>query len=281
MTENKPAIQLMHSPIPLTELVIGVKGAGEMATGVAWRLFQSNIRHIFMMETPHPLAVRRRVSFCEAVHDGAITVEGVAAVRISEPDQIPIVWKKGGIPILVDPAWDSVQTLHPHVVVDAIIAKRNLGTRISEAALVIGLGPGFEAGRDVHAVVETNRGHDLGRVIHKGSAQANTGVPGPIMGYTKERLLRAPCRGIFKARLEIGDQVEPGVIVGFVEQTPVTARIRGILRGLIRDNTRVTEGLKIGDVDPRGLISLCPMISEKARAVGGGVLESILTVFNR
>lgn len=280
MTETKPATRLTQTPIPLTDLVIGIKGAGEMATGTAWRLFQANIRHIFMMEAPHPKAVRRRVSFCEAVHDGTIRVEGVEAVRVADPREVPNAWEKGQIPVIVDPAWDTVQILRPHVVVDAIIAKRNLGTQRTEAPLVIGLGPGFEAGGDVHAVVETNRGHSLGRVIRNGTAQPNTGVPGAVLGFTKERLLRAPCSGIFRAETAIGARVESGAVVGFVDDTPVIARLKGVVRGLIRDNTRVKQGLKLGDVDPRGQESFCPIISEKARAIGGGVLEAVLSEFN-
>ena len=151
--------------IKLNKIVIGIKGAGEIASGIACRLFKSNIKHIFMMETDNPLAVRRQVSFCEAVHDGKIIVEGVEAIKITSCDRIHQSWNENKIPVIVDPDWKSIKTLNPDVVVDAIIAKKNLGTSMSEAPLTIGLGPGFEAGKNVHIAVETNRGHNLGRVI--------------------------------------------------------------------------------------------------------------------
>lgn len=281
MTENNPTPQLRDMAIPLKDLVICIKGAGEMATGVAWRLYSANFRHIFMLETAHPRAVRRRVSFCEAVHDGTATVEGVTAVRTDSPREVPRVWDAGRIPVLVDPAWEAIPVLTPHVTVDAIIAKRNLGTRLSEASLTIGLGPGFTAGEDVHAVVETNRGHHLGRVIRSGSAEPNTGVPGTIAGFSLERLLRAPCNGTFRPLLSIGDRVETGTLVGYVDEAEVRAAVGGVIRGLIRDGSRVPKGLKIGDVDPRGQTAFVPVISEKARSIGGGVLEAILAEYNR
>lgn len=266
---------------PLTRLVIGVKGAGEMATAVAWRLYKANIRNIFMMEVPSPLAVRRRVCFCEAVHDGSATVEGVRALLASNADSVRRAWEKGCIPVAVDPGWEFIQQLAPHVVVDAIIAKKNLGTHTSEAPLVIGLGPGFEAGVSVHMAVETNRGHNLGRVLETGSPEPNTGVPGSINGYTRERVLRAPCSGLLVQRIAIGGMVRAGDVVAAVDGTQVKAAIDGVLRGLIREGTRVTPGLKIGDIDPRGVPENCVTISEKARAIGGSVLEAILCRYNR
>jgi len=265
----------------LKDLVIAVKGAGEMATGTAWRLFQSNFKQIFMMEISKPMAVRRKVSFCEAIHDGQIMVEGVKARKVLHPEEIRDVWQDNDIPVLVDPQWKAIKSLHPHVVIDAIIAKKNLGTHLSEAPLVIGLGPGFEAGSDVHMVVETNRGHNLGRVIQKGCPEPDTGVPGNTGGYTHERVLRAPCKGLFHSDLDIGDVVQKGQIVGHVDTTPVIAQIDGILRGQIRHNTQVADKLKIGDIDPRGKVDYCALISEKARAVGGSVLEAILKKYNQ
>jgi xanthine dehydrogenase accessory factor len=173
-----------------------------------------------------------------------------------------------------------VERIHPHVVVDAILAKKNLGTRLQEAELVIGLGPGFEAGRDVHMVVETNRGHDLGRIITVGSAESNTGIPGSIGGYSEERVLRAPNAGKFIARRSIGDSVNAGEVIGFVHQAEVRTRIGGVVRGLIRSDTPVTSGLKLGDIDPRGLQRNCCTISDKARSIGGAVLEAVMRVFN-
>lgn len=269
----------------IKELIIAVKGAGEMATGVAWRLFQSNFKNIFMMEIKNPIAVRRHVSFCEVVHDNKIDekiiVEGVEAKKIFQPDDIRTAWDSSCIPVIVDPDWKSIKAIRPHVVIDAIIAKKNLGTNLSEAPLVIGLGPGFEAGRDVHIVIETNRGHNLGRVILNGCAEPNTGTPGNINGYTSKRVLRSPCSGVFKSSLSIGTLVKQNDVVGHVDGKPVIAQIDGVLRGQIRSNTMVTEQLKIGDIDPRGNRRHCTTISEKARAIGGSVLEAILRKYNQ
>ncbi len=271
----------------LKELIIGIKGAGEMASGVAWRLHQSNIKNIFMMETKNPLAVRRRVSFCESVYDGHIQVQGVGAVSASNRKEIKSAWENNTIPVIIDPGWESIKVIQPQVVIDAIIAKKNLGTSQKDARLVIGLGPGFEAGKDVHMVVETHRGHHMGKVILKGKPEANTGIPGSIKGVTKERVLRAPCSGIFHTDSDIGTMVKKGDIIGYVDETKdkkiskniVHAQIDGILRGMIRPNTRVRQQMKIGDIDPRGNIE-CTSISEKSRAVAGGVLEAILRTFN-
>jgi xanthine dehydrogenase accessory factor len=269
----------------IKELIIAVKGAGEMATGVAWRLFQSNFKNIFMMEIENPMAVRRHVSFCEVVHNDNIDekniVEGVEAEKVLQPDDFRTAWDNNCIPVIVDPDWKSIKAIRPHVVVDAIIAKKNLGTNLSEAPLVIGLGPGFEAGKDVHMVIETNRGHNLGRIILNGCAEPNTGAPGNIDGHTRKRVLRSPCSGIFKSSLTIGTLVKQNDVVGHVDGKPVVAQIDGVLRGQIRNNTMVTEQLKIGDIDPRGNRQHCTTISEKARAIGGSVLEAILRKYNQ
>ena len=265
---------------PLHELIIGIKGAGEMATGLACRLFQSNFKRIFMMETRNPLAVRRQVSFCESIHDDKITVEDVTAKKISHPDEIPTAWDNHTIPVITDPEWACIKAVRPDVVIDAIIAKKNLGTTLFEAHLVISLGPGFEAGKDVHVAIETNRGHNLGRLILNGCPEPNTGVPGNIGGYTKERVVRAPCAGVFKSSLTIGTLVKKNDVIGTVDETPIISQIDGVLRGQIRNNIRVTDKLKIGDIDPRGNIEYCTTISEKARAIGGSVLETILREFN-
>jgi xanthine dehydrogenase accessory factor len=251
-----------------------------MASAVAWRLYMANFKKILMLETADPLAVRRKVSFCEAVHEGSQTVEGVEAVLANTIEDIQTAWGQGRIAVAADPSWRLLEKISPQVVVDAILAKKNLGTRMTEAELVIGLGPGFKAGDDVHMVIETNRGHDLGRIITTGSAEANTGVPGAIAGYTEERVLRAPATGQFKTSRSIGDLVKAGEIICTVAGQKVSGRIDGALRGLIRSDTTVTRGLKIGDVDPRGRRQYCKTISEKARSIGGSVLEAILRVFN-
>jgi len=262
-------------------IFIGIKGAGEMASAIACRLFKSNFKNTFMMETENPMAVRRQVSFCEAIHDGKVVVEGVEAVKVLRTDDFKTAWSKEKIPVIVDQNWISIKSIKPHVVIDAIVAKKNLGTNLNEALLVIGLGPGFEAGKDVHIVIETDRGHNLGRIISKGSAKPNTGIPGNISGFTKERVLRAPCSGIFDSSLSIGSFVIKDDIIGYVDDKPVIAKIDGIIRGQIRNNSRVTDKLKIGDIDPRGKIEYCSTISEKARTISGSVLEAILSKYNR
>lgn len=264
----------------LHNLVVLIRGAGEMASGVAWRLQQSHFR-VVLTEIPEPLAVRREVSFCEALYEGRKTVEGVEGVRISSPAEAAAIWESRRIPLLIDPDLTRVGVLNPDVLVDAILAKKNSGTRISDAPWVIGLGPGFRAGRDAHLVVETNRGHNLGRLYTEGEAEADTGEPGLIGGYASERVLRAPAAGRLTAIKAIGDPVEAGEPVALVAGQPVPSRIRGILRGLIRDNTSVPARLKIGDVDPRGDRTYCYTISEKARAIGGSVLEGILRHYNQ
>jgi xanthine dehydrogenase accessory factor len=251
-----------------------------MASAVAWRLHMANLHRILMLETPNPLAVRREVSFCEAVHDGEKEVEGVKAVFTDGIDAIKACWPGKSIAVTADPHWRSLAKIKPNVVVDAILAKKNLGTKMSEAELVIGLGPGFSAGDDVHLVVETNRGHNLGRIIASGAAEPNTGIPGSIQGYAVERVLRAPISGIFEAQKHIGDSVKKDEILGLVADAKVGAGIDGVIRGLIRSGSNVTRGLKLGDIDPRGEESYCSTISDKARAISGSVLEAILRSFH-
>lgn len=264
----------------LKELVVLVRGGGEMATGVVHRLVHAGLR-VCITEVAHPMAVRREVAFCEAVCDGQKEVEGLAAQRVEIPSEIQGTWAQGRIPVIVDPECGIRRTLHPDVLVDAIIAKRNLGTRLDDAPLVIALGPGFVAGRDAHYVIETNRGHHLGRILGSGEAEPNTGRPGEIAGVSEERVLRAPVAGTFQGKKRIGDRVEAGEDVALVEETPLLSRIGGVLRGLLRDGLQVHQGMKVGDVDPRGVREYCFTISEKARAIGGGVLEAILRVYNK
>jgi xanthine dehydrogenase accessory factor len=264
----------------LSDLTIVIKGAGEMASGVAWRLHRANFRRIAMLEAPLPRAVRRTVSFCEAVHECGAEVEGVRAELVRDPWTAREAWLRGVIPVIVDPEWHAIHALRPEVTVDAVLAKRNLGTRAGEADLVLALGPGFEAGVDAHMVIETNRGHDLGRIIDSGRAQENTGVPGSILGHSRERVLRASGSGTFRAQARIGEAVRTGDRLGSVDGEPVRAGLDGVLRGLLRDGTGVRPGTKLGDIDPRGEPGYCFTISEKARALGGAVLEAILRRYN-
>jgi xanthine dehydrogenase accessory factor len=256
-----------------------IRGGGDLASGVAWRLQVSGFK-VVITELKHPMAVRRTVSFCEAVYDGQTEVEGVKALRADDAGAVPAVWEKGWIPVMVDPDAESREAVRPQVLVDAILAKTNLGTTLSHAPLVIALGPGFVAGKDAHYVVETNRGHSLGRLLASGEAQLNTGVPGAVQGITTDRVLRAPCGGPWESIKNIGDLLSKGDIVGMIHGRPVQSKIDGILRGSIRPGIAVSEGLKIGDVDPRVDQRACYTISEKALAIAGGVLEGILRTFH-
>jgi xanthine dehydrogenase accessory factor len=268
------------SSVSLPGLRILIKGAGEMATGIAHRLYSSNIRHIMMTEIERPLTVRRTVAFSEAVYEGFAEVEGVVARLIEDAALIDQRWQAGEIGVIVDPSWQTIYTMRPHVVCDAIMAKKNLGSSNDEAPLVIGVGPGFRAPEDVHAAVESNRGHNLGRVIYRGSPEPHTGIPGDIMGRTAERVVRAPVAGKVAHLRRIGDQVDEGEEILAVGRFVVRSPLKGVLRGLIRE-IEVTEKEKIADVDPRGLPEHCYTITDKARAIGGGVLEAVLHFCNR
>ncbi|GBD09238.1 hypothetical protein HRbin22_01487 [Candidatus Thermoflexus japonica] len=254
---------------------VAVKGGGDLGTGAILRLHRAGFR-VWVTELPQPLAIRRAVAVASAVYEGAITVEGHTARRVADPSEFPALWERGEIPVLVDPGGESIRRLRPEVVVDAIMAKRNTGTSIEDAPVVVALGPGFTAGVDCHAVVETARGHDLGRVYYTGSALPDTGIPGTIGGHDVLRVLRAPCAGRFRGIRRIGDRVEAGEIVAYVDETPIRTAIAGVLRGLLFDGLEVTPGMKVGDVDPRAEARHCFTVSDKAWAVGGGVLEAVL-----
>jgi xanthine dehydrogenase accessory factor len=233
-----------------------------------------------MTEMSNPQAVRREVAFSEVIFDKKKEVEGITAKLVESPEHIQEVWKEGKIPILIDPEARVKEFLKPEVLIDATLAKRNLGTEITDALLVVGLGPGFSAGNDVHLVIETNRGHNLGRIIANGEAEPNTGIPGHVAGYTEERVIRAPKEGKFKALKMIGDDVKANENVGMVGNVEVRSKIAGVIRGLLRDETEVWKGMKLGDVDPRGNKAHCYTISDKARTISGGVLQTILEYFN-
>lgn len=296
-------------------LLIICRGAGDLATGIIHRLHRAGHR-VIALETDYPAAIRRQVSFCEAVYDGSAAVEGVTARLVpaltdAETDTekysgindtpaahiasekwdsaaIEAVLEAGEVPLLIDPKGESIALLKPDVVVDAIIAKKNLGTTINMAPLVIGVGPGFTAGQDVHLVIESMRGHNLARIITDGMAQPNTGVPGNIAGFTSERVIHAPAAGYIHDVRKIGDIVQKGDEIARIypdkesydnalsEYVPVNATITGIIRGLIREEYYFREGFKIADIDPReSELSNCFTISDKARSIAGSVLEAV------
>lgn len=255
-------------------MLIVIRGGGDLATGVALRLYRSGM-DVVICETAVPTSIRRTVCFSEAVRLGEMMVEGVTARR-AVPEEVPALLAAGIIPVLVDPEGACIPGLRPDAVVDAILAKRNLGTSMDMAPIVVAAGPGFTAGVDCHAAVETMRGHYLGRVIYEGSPLPNTNIPGLIGGYAGERVLRAPADGAFAGAKRIGDRVEAGDVAGYVAGKPMVCTIGGTLRGLLADGVPVTKGMKSGDVDPRCEEAHCRCASDKALAVGGGVLEAIL-----
>ncbi|MGQ9849357.1 MAG: selenium-dependent molybdenum cofactor biosynthesis protein YqeB [Aggregatilineaceae bacterium] len=253
-----------------------VRGGGDLASGVVYRLVKTGFP-VLVTEVARPLAIRRAVAFASAVYEGQITVEGVTAHLIAGPEEAVTCWAAGQVPVLVDPVGESIATLQPAVLIDGRMAKRNLDTAMSDAPLVIALGPGFVAGEDCHAVIETKRGHFLGRVIWRGAAAPDTGRPGSVQGHEADRVLRAPSDGELLALAQIGDAVQAGQVLATVADKPVHAPFDGVLRGLLHPSVPVTRGMKIGDVDPRGVRAHCFTISEKSLAVGGGVLEAILS----
>lgn len=255
---------------------IWIRGAGDLATGIALRLYRSGF-DIIMSDIAVPTTVRRTVAFSPAVYTGETQVEGITGKLCENISMIDTVIESGCIPVIVDPSGEIMKEYKPDIIVDAIIAKTNIGTKITDADIVIGVGPGFEAGVDCHAVVETKRGHNLGRVIWSGSAYPNTGVPGNIGGYTVERIIRATADGVFSAKVNIGDFVKAGDLLAYCDEIPVYANIDGIVRGLLQDGVKVKKGMKSGDVDPRAEREYCFSVSDKASAIGGGVLEAILS----
>ncbi|MEI3190209.1 MAG: selenium-dependent molybdenum cofactor biosynthesis protein YqeB [Lachnospiraceae bacterium] len=276
------------------KILIICRGGGDLATGIVHRLFRAGFP-VLVLETDSPAAIRRQVSFSEAVYDGTATVEGVTAERIASADRASVnhVLEEGRVPLLVDPEGSSLPLLKPDIVVDAIIAKKNLGTAKEMAPLVIGVGPGFTAGEDVDLVVESMRGHNLARIFTTGSALPNTGIPGNIGGFTKERVLHAEAAGYMKNIRQIGDIVEKGEEIARIYEkmtedgtfsgsyVSVEASISGIIRGLIREGYHFQKGFKIADIDPReSELANCFTISDKARSIGGSVLEAVCGYVN-
>jgi xanthine dehydrogenase accessory factor len=261
---------------PFASIQVVVRGAGDLGSGVIYRLYRAGLV-VVVLELPQPLFVRRAVAYGAAAFEGEVTVEELTARLASDVAVARNIQSDGDVPVLIDPEGQSLKQLEPAVIVDARMAKRNLGTTISDAPLVVALGPGFTAGVDCHAVVETNRGHFLGRVIWEGQAEPDTRIPGEIGSYRAMRVLRAPRDGVMRGLVAIGEAVVADQPVAMADDEAIRAPFDGVLRGLLHDGIRVTAGLKIGDVDPRGVREHCFTHSEKALAVGGGVLEAILS----
>ncbi len=260
--------------------LVMIKGAGDLASGVAYRLVRCGFR-VVMTELAQPTVVRRTVAFAQAVFDGHTVVEGVCGRLAGSASEALAVARAREVAVLIDPDGDAVAVLRPSIVVDAIVAKRNTGTRRDDAPVVIGLGPGFRAGVDVHAAIETNRGHRLGRVILNGEAEPDTGVPASVDGRGAERVLRAPAGGVFSGVRLIGDRVAAGEVLGYVADEPLLCPFDGCLRGLLQTGIGVHVGMKVGDVDPRATREHCFTVSDKALAIGGGVLEAALYLLDR
>ena len=251
-----------------------IRGGGDLATGVVHRLHHAGFP-VVVLELAQPRVVRRMASVAQAMFDGEITIDRLTARRVTLPDAADVI-RRRWIPVLADSNGEAITALQPKILIDARMAKSPLDTKMSAAPFVVGLGPGFTAGENCHAVVETNRGHDLGRVIWRGAAQADTGKPEPVLGYEGERVLRAPVSGDLRAKREIGDLIKFGETIACVDDQPVTAKFPGVLRGLIYDGLPVAANEKIGDLDPRCERRYCFTISDKSLAIGGGVLEAVL-----
>ena len=255
-----------------------IKGAGDIATGIAVRLHNAGFS-VMMTDIEKPTTVRRTVAFSQAVYDKKVMVEGIEGVLTDSAKKLEQALRERKIPVIIDPRVQHMDWYQPEIVIDAILAKKNLGTKLNDGKLVIGIGPGFVAGEDCHAVIESMRGHYLGRVIWQGEAIPNTATPGDIGGYSIERLIRATAEGIFKPKAEIGDVVEKGDIVAYCGKAPVYANMSGMVRGMLQQGLQVRPGMKCGDIDPRIDCKLAETVSDKARAIGGGVLEAIFSGF--
>lgn len=281
-------IARLHAPVglmmkpshPSGHQLVVIRGAGDIASGVALRLYHAGFK-VIMLEVEKPTVIRCTVAFAQAVFDGEMTVEGVTARLATSSAEAMKLTERGFIPVMVDPACSLLDELKPLCVVDAILAKQNLGTRADMAPVTIALGPGFTAGKDCHAVIETNRGHWLGQVIYSGCAQENTGVPGNIMGHTTRRVIRAPAAGIMRSNVKLGDLVKEGDVIAWIGEHEIKAPLTGMVRGLLNDGLAVVGGFKIGDIDPRGETADFTSVSDKARAIGGGVLEALMMLMHQ
>ena len=263
---------------PFSQKIV-IRGGGDLATGVVQKFFRAGFR-VVILETSAPTAISRSVALCEAVYDGFAEVEDIKCRKISGTEELESCWQTGNIPLLIDPAGDTIGAIRPAAVIDAILAKRNLGTNRGMADITIGLGPGFYAGEDVDIVIETMRGHELGRLIFQGNAKPNTGTPGDINGKSMQRVIHSPISGTVKFIKQIGDIVEQDETLFTVGEILVRAPFTGLLRGLIREGTNAQKGMKIADIDPRTDIN-CNSISDKARCLGGAALEAYFCLRDR
>lgn len=279
--KNLAAGGRMKDDVRLTRDKLAViRGAGDISTGVALRLFHAGFQ-VVMLDIAKPTVIRRSVAFAQAIFDGETKVEGVTARRAANAAEALAVINRGEIPVLIDGECASLEELRPRFLIDAILAKQNTGLRKEMAPITIALGPGFNAGQDCDAVIETNRGHYLGRVIYQGAAQPNTGIPGNIGGHTTRRVIRSPASGVMRCHVKLGDLVREGDVIAHVGEAPVISPLPGMVRGLLSDGLNVPEGFKIGDIDPRGPQADYTTVSDKARAIGGAVLEAMMKLNRR
>ena len=274
------ALSVMNWEVKIIEDLVVVRGGGDIATGTICKLHNCGFK-VIVVEKKSPSSIRRKVSFSEAIYEGEVIVENIKCVVAKNVDMAYQILKENNIPIIIDEKCEILSKINPTVLIDAILAKKNLGTNIDMAPITIGLGPGFTAGLDVDAVIETMRGHDLGKIIYNGIAKKDTGVPGLIAGFDKDRVLHSPATGKIKNLSDIGDYVKEGQAIAIIEDIEVYASISGLLRGIIRDGYNVTKGLKIADIDPRDdQYNNCFTISDKARCIAGSVLEAIFKLKN-
>ncbi len=261
--------------------IIIVRGGGDIASGTINRLHNMGFR-VLVLEISKPNFIRRKVCYGEAVYEGEFSLEGTISKLACSLEEIYSIWEEKKIPVYIDPEMKILEKLSPDVIIDGILAKKNLGMSKELAPVTIGLGPGFEAGKNVHAVIETNRGHNLGRIIYEGKAAENTGIPGIIQGYGKERVIYASAEGILKTVHDIGDVVQKDEIIAYIGTEPVKASLTGLIRGMIRGGSFVKKGLKISDIDPReDQLENCYTISDKARTVSGGAAEAVFFLLNK
>lgn len=265
----------------LENKIIIVRGGGDIASGTINRLYNMGFK-VLVLEIPKPNFIRRKVCYGEAIYEKEFLLEGIISKKAENLDEIKNIWLEKKIPVYIDSDMKILEKINPLAIIDAIIAKKNLGMKKELAPITIALGPGFKAGKDADAVIETQRGHDLGRIIYNGKAKENTGIPGVIKGYGKERVIHASVSGKLKIVHDIGSIVKKDEVIAYINETPVCATLTGLIRGMIRDGSVVEKGLKIIDIDPREEeLKNCYTISDKARTISGGVIEALFYLMNK